>query len=219
VTTTEGMIGGSTKTGGGPPPGGRAGAFGGAVASTAVSVLLNYLGGKVQQHFDEKLIKNKLDRLRPAIQAALMQKQTEVERLLQQTNMEQTIYANFHIEIIYSFLIDPDEGAGPMQNYGGTEFTGLEISTQDINREEGVYRTSTGFVGHDDHHQSTYSVPVFDPAVKFLEDAAQWKREHPGSETPFDRLKEQRDRKEGQPRQKYEFDQIRGTWVPVPRVR
>jgi hypothetical protein len=213
VTTTEGMIGGSTKTGGGPPPGGRARAFGGAVASTAGLVLLNYLGGKVQQHFDEKLIKNDLDRMQPAIQTVLIQKQKEVERLLQQTNMEQTIYANIHIEISYSFVIDPEEGAGPMQDYAGTRFTGLEISTQDVNREEGWTRTPISFIGHYDHHQSTYSVPVFDPAVKFLEDAAQWKREHPGSETPFDRLKEQRDREEGQPRQKYEFDQIRGTWV------
>jgi Domain of unknown function (DUF4157) len=120
---------GPTSRGGG---GGRSGGgVGGAVGPAVVSLIIAYIGAGIQQYFDNKRIQKALNEMRPEIQAALNRRQGEIEKLLQQTHMTQTIYANVQVDVIYSFMIDPDPGAGPMVDYQDTKLIRVGVSTQD----------------------------------------------------------------------------------------
>jgi hypothetical protein len=139
---------------------GFARAAGGAVAMTAISLLLNYLVAKLQQHFDQKRINNALVSMEPEIQAAVNQQRPEIERLLQQTNMRQTIYANVQVEIIYFQTIDNDpQGGGVSIVYFDTKLISVHVSTQNINRNDQMYR-ETVVLDKYDHYPFTHSFPL-----------------------------------------------------------
>jgi hypothetical protein len=155
---------GPTSSGGG---GGRSGGgVRGAVGPALVALIIGYIGGRIQQYFDNKRIQKALNEMQPAIEAALNRRQGEIEKLLQQTHMTQAIYANVQVDVIYSFMIDPDPGAGPMVDYQDTKLIGVGVSTQDINRTELVREQFLS--GHDNHHLYTYSVPIAEPAALVL---------------------------------------------------
>jgi hypothetical protein len=135
---------------------------GGAIGMTAVSLLLNFLGAKLQQHFDEKRINNALASMEPAIQAAVNQQRAEIDKLLKQTNMRQTIYGNVQIETIYCQTIDPDpEGGGVSTDYFDTKLISVHVSTQNINRDDQMYR-ETVVLDNYDHYPFTYSFPLIE---------------------------------------------------------
>lgn len=137
-----------------------------AAAHTALSLVLNYIFSKLIGDLDEKRIQRRLEEMQPEIQAAISRREGEVEKLLQQTSMRQTVYANVQVDIIYSFDIDPDPEAGPMISYQDTKFIGVDVSTQDINREDWTREPYLG--GHNDHHLYTHSVPIAVPAALVL---------------------------------------------------
>jgi hypothetical protein len=89
-------------TGGTEPPSHAvlAKGIGGAVGAAIVSLITTYIGGIIQQYFDNKRIQKALNEMQPAIQAALNRRQGEIEKLLQQSHIPQTIYANVQVDVI-----------------------------------------------------------------------------------------------------------------------
>ena len=153
---------GPTSRGAGRPGGG----VGGAIGPAIVSLIIAFIGGRILQNLDNKRIQKALNKMQPEIQAALNRRQGEIEKLLQQTHMTKTIYANVQVDVIYSFMVDPDPGAGPMVDYQDTKLIGVGVSTQDITREDLVREQYLS--GHDNHHLYTYSVPIAEPAALVL---------------------------------------------------
>ena len=75
-------------------------AIGWGLAEFAINILLGLIVGPLLQEQEEQRIKHSWEKLFPKVQEDLNLRQDDVEKLLRQTNMQKTIYANVQMDMI-----------------------------------------------------------------------------------------------------------------------
>jgi hypothetical protein len=72
-----------------------------------------------------------------------------------------------------------DYDSPPDVSFHELKLAGIEISTKNISREDGVRRERAGGIGsYLDHHYFITSVPVYNPAAVLMEQAVRWLAEN-----------------------------------------
>jgi hypothetical protein len=185
VTTTTGQITTSEQGGPGPkggparivPPTGdaskagivsRVGVIGLSLGAVALEAFTQYLIAKQVADFEEKVLKQRWTALEPDIQRAMAA--LDIEKSLKETNYRKTIYANIHMDVHYVMsVLHTRSGASWRWAFADLRFVGVDISAQDIQRDDKSY-TSGSAIAPVWHRPFTYSVAIAEPAALVLPD-------------------------------------------------
>ena len=153
--------------------------LGGAVAVTALMVVLGYFAGKEEK----EELKQAWRDLAPEINAAVGGLGGERAKLIRQTKGGQIIYANISVDLI-TFLDEQLEA--DTETFHKLEFNAVKLSTQRIESKGPVEREEVGLFGGDYlvHHHDIVSVPIYDPEVELFKDYVRWQKTHPGVAFP-----------------------------------
>jgi hypothetical protein len=143
-----------------------AGALGFSVAVGALEGLSQYLIAKQVADFEETVFQQQWTALQSDIQQAVEDATPKIKETLQETNYHKTIYANIHMESNYVMgVLHTRSGQSWRWAFTGLNFVGVDVSTQDIQRNDKSY---TSGIWATWHRPFTYSVPITQPAALVL---------------------------------------------------
>jgi hypothetical protein len=143
---------------------GRIGNIATGLAAAGLEALSAYLIAWSVAKFENEQIERWWKAQIPDIEAALERRQQEISKILHDTNYRKTVYGNIHMELQEVMSVfHTRSGSSWRWAVAGLKFTGADVSTENINRDD-PSRTDMHIYGGSWYLPFTYSVAIAIPA-------------------------------------------------------
>ena len=143
---------------------GRIGGMAAGIAAGALEALSVYLIQCSVERFENEQLERWWNALVPDIETAMERRRPDMEKILHDTQYRKTVYGNIHMEReeVLSWL-HTRSGSFPRWALADLKFTGVDVSTENINRDD-QSRLDSHIYGSMWYKPFTYSVAIAIPA-------------------------------------------------------
>jgi predicted nucleic acid-binding protein len=143
--------------------GSTASAIGWGLLEFAINYLLGMLASYIQGNLEQDKIEERWRELLPTVQSDLKGREGEVQELLRQTKLRNTIYANVQMDLVM-LMADSPWGTYPESYYDMSFVPPVKISTNNVNRRETFTKIDNYLGGRYVHRPLIFSFPIVETA-------------------------------------------------------